>query len=171
MSRGRPTRTSNVDEFVSANRAYARDFRLGDLRSPPRRRVAVVTCMDARLLPSRFLGLEEGDAHVIRNAGGSAREALRSLAVSQHLLGTDEIVLIRHTDCGMAQFTSEQIASRVAEASGGDPSGIDFMAFSDVEQAVEDDVEFLRASDLIAPDTLIWGFVYDVKTGALTAVA
>jgi carbonic anhydrase len=160
-----------IDQLLTANQSYADDFVHGDLPSPPSRRVAIVTCMDARLLPSRFLGLEEGEAHVIRNAGGDAREALRSLAVSQHLLGTNEIALIRHTDCGMGKYSNDQIAAKVADATGGDTSGIDFRPFQDLEQAVRDDVEFLRESDLIASDSLIRGFVYDVKTGGLTPVA
>src|SRR5215813_3543305 len=162
---------SVIDELVAANAEYARGFAHGDLASPPSRKVAIVTCMDARLVPAHFLGLEEGEAHVIRNAGGEAREALRSLAVSQHLLGTNEIALIRHTDCGMAAFTNEQIAEKVAQASGGDPSGIDFRPFTDLEQAVRDDVEFLRGSDLIAADAVVRGFVYDVESGTVNEVA
>jgi carbonic anhydrase len=161
---------STIDQLVSANDAYARDFAHGDLPSPPGRRVAIVTCMDGRLDPARFLGLEEGHAHVIRNAGGCATEALRSLAVSQHLLGTNEIAVIRHTDCGMGKYSNEQIAQKVAEASGGDPNGIDFMPFTDLEQAVREDVDFLKGSDLIARDTAIRGFVYEVKTGRLEEV-
>jgi carbonic anhydrase len=162
---------STIDELLSANRAYADGFAHGDLASAPQRRVAVVTCMDARLIPSRFLGLEAGDAHVIRNAGGDAREALRSLAVSQHLLGTNEIAVIRHTDCGMGKYTNDQIAEKVADATGGDTAGIDFRPFTDLEQAVREDVEFLRESDLIASDSLVRGFVYDVKTGTVAEVA
>jgi carbonic anhydrase len=161
---------SSIDQLLVANADYARDFTHGDLPSPPSLRVAVVTCMDARLIPSRALGLEEGEAHVIRNAGGCAREAVRSLAVSQHLLGTTEIVLIRHTDCGMGKYSNEQIQEKVAEASGADTSGVDFRPFSDLEQAVRDDVSFLEGSDLIARDAVIRGFVYDVKTGALAEV-
>jgi carbonic anhydrase len=159
-----------IDELVAANADYAADFAHADLAGPPRKRLAVVTCMDARLLPESFLGLAEGDAHVIRNAGGCAREALRSLAVSQHLFGTTEIALIRHTDCGMAKNTNEEIAAKVAETSGGDPGGIDFRAFADLEQAVRDDIAFLRSSDLIAADSVIRGFVYDVETGRLDEV-
>jgi carbonic anhydrase len=162
---------STIDQLVSANEGYASNFTHGDLPSPPARRVAIVTCMDARLDPARFLGLEEGHAHVIRNAGGCATEALRSLTVSQHLLGTTEIAVIRHTDCGMGKYSNEQIAAKVAEASGGDPNGIDFLPFSDLEQSVREDVEFLKDSDLIADDSTIRGFVYDVKSGGLTEVA
>jgi carbonic anhydrase len=161
---------SSIDQLLIANNAYASTFAHADLPSPPSRRVAIVTCMDARLMPSRALGLEEGEAHVIRNAGGCAREAVRSLAVSQHLLGTTEVALIRHTDCGMGKYSNEQIQAKVADASGADTSGIDFRPFSELEQAVRDDVEFLKASELIADDAVIRGFVYDVKTGALAEV-
>jgi carbonic anhydrase len=132
--------------------------------------VAIVTCMDARLDPARFLGLEAGDAHVIRNAGGCAAEALRSLAVSQHLLGTNEIAVIRHTDCGMGKYSDAQIAAQVESASGGDASGIEFGAFADLDQAVAADLELLRSSDLVASDTVIRGFVYHVRTGRLEEI-
>jgi carbonic anhydrase len=161
---------SSIDQLLIANNAYASTFAHGELPSPPSRRVAIVTCMDARLVPSRALGLEEGEAHVIRNAGGCAREAVRSLAVSQHLLGTTEVALIRHTDCGMAKYSNEQIQAKVADACGADTSGVDFRPFSELEQAVRDDVSFLEGCDLIADDAVIRGFVYDVKTGALTEV-
>src|SRR5919201_5716088 len=159
-----------INELIVAKAAYAQEFTLGELPSPPSRRVAIVTCMDARLDPARFLGLEEGHAHVIRNAGGCAREALRSLAVSQHLLGTNEIAVIRHTDCGMGKYSNDQIAEKIADATGGDTSGIDFMPFTDLEQAGREDVAFLKASDLIASDSVIRGFVYDVKTGMVREV-
>jgi carbonic anhydrase len=161
---------SVIEQLVAANAAYARDFDLGGLSSPPSRRVAIVTCMDARLDPARFLGLAEGDAHVIRNAGGCAREALRSLAVSQHLLGTNEIAVIRHTDCGMGKYSDSEIAAKVEDSSGGDASGIEFRAFADLDQAVAADLQYLRSSDLIAGATVIRGFVYDVKSGRLEEI-
>jgi carbonic anhydrase len=158
------------DEIQSANATYAAGFDKGHLPVPPGRRFAVVTCMDARLDPAKFLGLEEGDAHVIRNAGGCAREALRSLAVSQHLLGTNEIAVIRHTDCGMGKYSDAEIASKVEASSGGDASGIEFGAFADLDQAVAADLQYLRSSDLIADETVIRGFVYDVKSGGLEEI-
>jgi carbonic anhydrase len=161
---------SSIDKLLAANNDYAREFTHGDLPSPPSLRVAIVTCMDARLVPAHALGLEEGEAHVIRNAGGCAREAVRSLAVSQHLLGTTEIALIRHTDCGMGKYSNEEMQAKIADASGADTSGIDFRPFSDLEQAVRDDMSFLEGCDLIARDAVIRGFVYDVKTGALAEV-
>ena len=110
--------------------------------------------MDARLIPSRALGLEEGDAHVIRNAGGLARDALRSLVISQQLLGTREIVVIHHTDCGMLTFTNEQLQAKVRTELGADASAIDFQPFEDLEQSVADDVAFLRESPLLLEGVL-----------------
>jgi carbonic anhydrase len=159
-----------IDELVQANRPYAEGFDRGELPMPPARRVAVVTCMDARLLPSRFLGLEEGDAHVIRNAGGLARDALRSLVISQRLLGTNEIAVIHHTDCGMLTFSNEDLHAKVREDLGADASDIDFMPFGDLEQSVRDDVTFLRSSPLIPDDVPVRGFVYDVATGRVQEV-
>ena len=161
---------SVIDELVEANTQYARRFDRGDLPMPPARRLAVVTCMDARILPSRQLGLQEGDAHVIRNAGGRARDALRSLVISQRLLGTNEIAVIHHTDCGMLTFTNSDLHAKVKQDLGADSSSIDFLPFSDVEESVREDVAFLLSSPLIPADVAIRGFVYDVRTGRLSEV-
>jgi carbonic anhydrase len=163
---------SVIDQLVQANDHYA--SALGEVATPalpPARKVAIVTCMDARLLPARFLGLEEGDAHVIRNAGGRTPEALRSLVISQRLLGTHAIAVIQHTDCGMLTFSNEDLYAKVKEDLGADASAIDFLPFADLEQSVRDDVGFLRDSPLIADDTEIRGFVYDVGTRRLTEVS
>ncbi|HWN17851.1 MAG TPA: carbonic anhydrase [Gemmatimonadales bacterium] len=162
---------STIDELVQANQEYAETFDRGDLPMPPGRRLAIVTCMDARIIPSRALGLEEGDAHVIRNAGGRARDALRSLVISQRLLGTNEIAVIHHTDCGMLTFTNPDLHAKVKKDLGADSTGIDFLPFSDVEESVREDVELLQASPFIPKDVPIRGFVYDVRTGRLTEVA
>ncbi len=162
---------SVIDELVQANTAYARTFDRGDLPMPPGRHLAVVTCMDARIIPSRALGLEEGDAHVIRNAGGRARDALRSLVISQRLLGTNEIAVIHHTDCGMLTFTNPVLHAKVKQDLGADSTAIDFLPFSNVEESVREDVEFLLSSPLIPNDVPIRGFVYDVRTGRLNEVA
>ncbi len=158
------------DELLEANTEYAKTFDRGDLPMPPARRLAVVTCMDARIITSRQLGLEEGDAHVIRNAGGRARDALRSLVISQRLLGTNEIAVIHHTDCGMLTFTNSDLHAKVKQDLGADSSGIDFLPFSDVEESVREDVALLLSSPLIPGDVLIRGFVYDVRTGRLDEV-
>ena len=162
---------SVIDELVQANAKYARTFDRGDLPLPPGRRLAVVTCMDARIIPSRALGLEEGDAHVIRNAGGRARDALRSLVISQRLLGTNEIAVIHHTDCGMLTFTNRELHAKVKQDLGADSTGIDFLPFSNLEESVREDVEFLLSSPLISSDVPVRGFVYDVRTGRLNEVA
>src|SRR5687767_2346170 len=161
---------SVIDELIQANEEYAKTFDRGSLPMPPARRLAVVTCMDARIVPSRQLGLEEGDAHIIRNAGGRARDALRSLVISQRLLGTNEIAVIHHTDCGMLTFSNRDLHDKIKEDLGADSSGIDFLPFSDLEESLRDDVAFLLSSPLIPGDVLIRGFVYDVRTGKLNEV-
>jgi carbonic anhydrase len=159
------------DELLQANAEYARTFDRGELPMPPARRLAIVTCMDARIVPSRQFGLEEGDAHVIRNAGGRAHDALRSLVISQRLLGTNEIAVIHHTDCGMVTFTNRDLHAKVKQDLGADASHIDFLPFADLEESVREDVAFLLSSPLIPGDVLIRGFVYDVRTGRLSEVA
>jgi carbonic anhydrase len=162
---------SVIDELLAANERYA--SALGEVATPalpPSRRVAIVTCMDARLLPARFLGLEEGEAHVIRNAGGRTPEALRSLVISQRLLGTNAVAVIQHTDCGMLTFKNEDLYAKVKQDLGEDASRIDFLPFADLEQNVRDDVAFLKDSPLIPDEIEIRGFVYHVHTRRLTPV-
>jgi carbonic anhydrase len=165
---------SVIDELVQASGEYARRFNQGNLAMPPARRVAIVTCMDARIVPPKLLGLSEGDAHVIRNAGGRAKDALRSLVISQRLLGTREVMVIHHTDCGMLTFSNEGLRAKVRDElgaqAGDEVRGVDFFPFSDVEQSVHDDVAFLRSSPLIPRDIPVRGFVYDVRTGRLSEV-
>ena len=163
---------SSFQELLDANQQYASTFDRGDLPAPPDRHVAILTCMDARLHPEKFLGLDVGDAHVIRNAGGRASEdAIRSLVISQRLLGTREVVVIHHTDCGMMTFSNEELAAKCREDLGVDASGRDFLPFSDLEQSVRDDVETIRRSELIPDDIAVSGAIYDVWTGRLQPVA
>lgn len=160
-----------ADEFVAANAGYAERFTHGDLPMPPSRRVAVLTCMDARLDPAAFLGLQPGDAHVIRNAGGRASDdAIRSLAISQQLLGTREVVVIHHTDCGMLTFTNDQLRSKLREELGADASAIDFLPFKDLEQSVRDDLHRIAESPFLL-DVPVSGFIYDVRSGRLLPVS
>jgi carbonic anhydrase len=156
-----------VDEILSANQEYVDDFDKGDLPMPPARHFAVVTCMDARIDPAKSLGLEEGDAHVIRNAGGVVSDdALRSLVISHHLLGTQEALVIGHTDCGMLTFSNEDLRERLGLAAGE----IDFLPFSDVAERVRKSVQTIEESPLL-PDTFTaTGYVYDVSTGRLSEV-
>lgn len=162
---------SVVDEFLHANEQYAANFKKGDLPLPPGRKVAVLACMDARLDPARILGLEEGDAHVIRNAGGRAADALRSLIISEQLLGTNTIVILHHTDCGMLTFSDEVIHDKIKHELHADADHIAFLPFKDLDQSVRDDITFLRSSPLIPESIEIRGFIYDVKTGKLHSIA
>src|ERR671911_2836042 len=159
-----------ADEFFRNNERYAAGFGKGDLAMAPAKQVAIVACMDARLDPARALGLEEGDAHVIRNAGGRAADALRSLVISQRLLGTQEVLVVHHTDCGMLTFDNPTLYGICQADLGADASDIDFLPFGDLEQSVREDVELIRSSPLITKDTPVTGFIYDVKTGKIHEV-
>ena len=160
-----------TDELLANNATYAASFAKGDLPSPPARKVAVLACMDARLDPARALGLEEGDAHVIRNAGGVVTDdALRSLVISQRLLGTEEIVLLHHTDCGMTTFTDDELQRRIAEEAGAQPP-FAFEAFSDLDDSVRQSIARLKASPFLARTDRIRGFVYEVESGKLREVS
>jgi carbonic anhydrase len=166
---------SSIDEIVAANEHYATEFaqsKKGSLPIPPARKLVVITCMDARIDPAASLGLSEGDAHVIRNAGGRASgDALRSLVISQQLLGTEEVAVIHHTDCGMLTFTNDRLRQICRDEFGREPSDVDFLPFSDLEQSVRDDVEAVRTFPFVRSDTRVSGFVYDVRTGRLSEVA
>ena len=161
---------TETDRLLRNNEAYAASFDRGGLPGPPGRKVAVLACMDARLDPARVLGLEEGDAHVIRNAGGVVTDdALRSLAISQHELGTEEIVLLHHTKCGMQTFTDEEFAQKLESETGARPEW-GAGAFADLDQNVRDSIETIRSSPFIPRTDNVRGFVYDVDTGRLREV-
>ena len=160
-----------LDELLAANEGYATGFTKGHLPMPPGRQVAVLTCMDARMDPAQFLGLEEGDAHVIRNAGGRASEdAIRSLTISHKLLGTREFVVIHHTNCGMETFTNEQLREQLDHDLGADASTVEFLPFTDLDESVRQDVETIRSSPFIPQDIPVSGYVYDVGSGRLREV-
>ncbi|HEX2029715.1 MAG TPA: carbonic anhydrase [Nitriliruptorales bacterium] len=160
-----------VDELIEANDRFAVGFDAGDLPSPPRRRVVVLTCMDSRLHPEDFLGFGMGDAHVIRNAGGRASpDAIRSLVISSRELGTRRLVVIHHTDCGMLTLTNEDLRTTLREDAGVDATDIDFLPFSDLEGSVREDVETIVSSPLLASGLEVSGFVYDVETGRIRQV-
>ncbi|MBA3509247.1 MAG: carbonic anhydrase [Thermoleophilaceae bacterium] len=161
---------SVTDELVENNKEYAANFDKGDLPIPPAKKVAVVACMDARLVPTRLLGLEEGDAHVIRNAGGLVTDQeIRSLSISQTLLGTEEIVLIHHTDCGMLSFTDDQFKDQIEESTGQRPDW-EPGAFADLEENVRSAIRRIKDSPFVPKKDAIRGFVYEVETGRLREV-
>ncbi len=162
---------SVTDELLRNNEEYAEAFDKGDLPIPPAKNIAIVTCMDARLSPYVMLGLEEGDAHVIRNAGGViTNDEIRSLMISQRLLGTREIMLIHHTDCGMLTFEDDEVKGQIQEEVGIKP---DFAleSFSDLEEDVRQSVARVQASPFIPHKESVRGFVYEVETGRLREVS
>jgi carbonic anhydrase len=179
-----------VDEVLSANAAYAAKFgEKGKLPMPPGRRFAILTCMDARLDPAKYAGLAEGDAHVIRNAGGRASDdAIRSLVISYKLLGTREWFVIHHSDCGMETFTNDVMSGLLAsslktatiDAKGwhdkgpgpGSPEGryINWLTISDNAKSVVEDVKRIRAHPLVPAEIPIYGYIYDVKSGRLNEI-
>lgn len=178
--------------LVDANKNYAASFTQGDLALPPAKKYLVrksakrptpsasktndtvlsVTCMDARIDPAAAYGIDLGDAHVIRNAGGNAKDGLRSILISEHLLGTREIILIKHTGCGMLTFKNEDALGVVTKAQGGDAieSSFDFQPFPDLDQAVRDDVAWLKKHPAIPQGVTISGWVYEVETGKVRSV-
>jgi len=156
-------------ELIANNATYAATFDKGHLPTPPAKQVAVLTCMDARLDPARILGLEEGDAHVIRNAGGVATDdAIRSLVISQRLLGTDEIILIHHTQCGMETFSDDAVKEQIRADTGIRPA-FSLEAFPNAEEDVRQTAARIKASPFV-PSKQIRGFVYEVETGRLREV-
>ena len=161
---------SSTDNFLANNARYAEGFEKGDLPMPPAKRTAIVACMDARIETGRLLGLEEGDAHVIRNAGGVVSDdVLRSLVISQRLLGTEEIILIHHTDCGMVTFRDDAVKDDIEAETGIRPS-FALEAFSDPEEDVRQSIRRIKANPFVPVKNKIRGFVYDVKTGQLNEV-
>jgi carbonic anhydrase len=161
---------SVIDELVKNSEAYAAGFDKGDLPLPPAKRVAVLACMDARLNPHGLLGLAEGDAHVIRNAGGVVTDdEIRSLAISQRLLGTEEIMLIHHTDCGMLTFEDDAFRKSVEEDCGIKP-GWAAEAFPNLEDDVRQSIARIKASPFVPRKDQVRGFVYEVETGRLREV-
>lgn len=179
-----------LDEVLAANQGYASDFNKGDLPMPPGRRFAILTCMDARLDPAKYAGLSEGDAHVIRNAGGRASDdAIRSLVISYKLLGTREWFVIHHTDCGMETFTNDimsDLLSSSLKTASVDASGwhdscegtgctdgkyINWLTIKNQEQSVLEDVLRIRKHSLVPSDIPVYGYIYDVKSGRLIEVS
>ena len=162
---------SSTDELLANNESYAGSFDKADLPLPPARKTAVVACMDARLNIYGMLGLSEGDAHVIRNAGGVVTDdAIRSLAISQRLLGTEEIILIHHTGCGMLTFTDDEFRSAIEKDTGIKPTWA-AESFTDLDDDVRQSIARVKASPFVPNKDSVRGFVYEVETGRLREVA
>jgi carbonic anhydrase len=161
---------SSTDELLKNNEAYAKTFDKGDLPIPPSKGVAVIACMDARLDVNKILGLEEGDAHIIRNAGGVVTDdEIRSLIISQRLLGTTEVILMHHTDCGMLTFSDDEVKDKIQEEVGIRPP-FALEAFSDLEGNVRQSIARIKASPFIPNKDSVRGFIYEVETGRLREV-
>jgi len=163
-------------DVAARNEKYASSFNLGHLALPPARKYAVVTCMDARIDPAAAFGISLGDAHVIRNAGGNAADAIRSLVISQQLLGTNEIILVKHTGCGMLTFDNATATGIVEKNLGKEgveglkAFGSQFQAFPELDSAVKSDIKLLKESPVIAKGTNVSGWVYAVETGKVRRV-
>ena len=161
---------SNTDELVANNAKYAETFDKSELPLPPARKLAIIACMDARVSPYALLGLREGDAHVIRNAGGVVTDdEIRSLAISQRLLGTEEIMVIHHTDCGMLTFNDDDFKAQIEQDTGIKPTWA-AEAFSDLDQDVRQSIARIQASPFVPRKDSVRGFVYEVETGRLREV-
>jgi carbonic anhydrase len=161
---------STTDELLANNERYVASFDKGDLPLPPGKKIAVLACMDARLNVYGALGLQEGDAHVIRNAGGVVTDdEIRSLAISQRLLGTEEIILIHHTDCGMLTFRDDEFKAAIQDETGIKPEWA-AESFSDLDQDVRQSIARIKASPFIPHRDAVRGFVYEVETGRLREV-
>jgi carbonic anhydrase len=159
-----------TEELLRNNEAYRNTFTKADLHGPPAKSMAVLACMDARLDVHKILGLEEGDAHILRNAGGVATDdVIRSLAISQRLLGTREIILIHHTDCGMLTFTEEEVKQQIAEEVGFRPH-FALESFTDLEDDLRDSIARIKHSPFVPHKDEIHGFIYNVATGGLETV-
>jgi carbonic anhydrase len=162
---------SSTDEFLANNESYVAAFDKASLPLPPAKKVAVIACMDARLSVYGMLGLTEGDAHVIRNAGGVVTEdEIRSLAISQRLLGTEEIILIHHTDCGMLTFTDDEFKASIEKDTGIRP-GWAAEAFPDLDADVRQSIARIKASPFVPNKDSVRGFVYEVESGRLREVS
>ena len=162
---------SATDDLIKNSEQYAEGFDKGDLPMPPAKKVAVLACMDARINPYGLLGLKEGDAHVIRNAGGVVTDGeIRSLAISQRLLGTDEVMLIHHTDCGMLTFQDDAFKRQIQDETGIKPEWA-AESFDDLEEDVRQSIARIQASPFIPRKDSVRGFVYEVETGKLREVS
>jgi carbonic anhydrase len=159
------------DELMEHNKAYAKRFDLGHLQTPPVKKLVILTCMDSRMDLEQLLGLSVGDAHMIRNAGGLATEdAIRSLILSTHLLGTRAIAVIQHTQCGLMAITDDEFRRRLSSDTGSDASRLQFHAFRDIDQNIAQNVLRIRRNPFLPSEIQVRGYAYDVTTGALREI-
>jgi carbonic anhydrase len=162
---------AQLNKILAANEKYSKGFKYGDLPTPPSRKLAILACMDARLTIEDFLGLSTGDSHIIRNAGGIATDdAIRSLIISHELLGTQEFLVVNHTDCGMLAFTDEDLRKKLKEKYKANANGLKFYSFPNLEQNVKDQVEKIKSTPFLPKDIPVYGFIYNVTTGKLVRV-
>ena len=175
--------SDNLTKILEASKNYSKEFgKKSELSAPPLRKIAILTCMDARLHPSVFAGLKEGDAHVIRNAGGRASlDAIRSLVISNKMLGTNEWYVIHHTECGLGSFTNETMVDNYSKEDENSSlkdnqealkaaKELDWLTFKDAAESVTDDVKTIRNHPLVPTDVVIYGLLYNVKTGRLEEI-
>lgn len=161
----------DIESLISQNKKYAENFTYGNLPPHPSKKIAVVTCMDARIHVIEVLGLKIGEAHIIRNAGGIVTDdALRSLIISHELLGTERVIIINHTECGMATFKDEDLQKRISEKYNLNASDIKFHSFSDLEENVKNQIKKIRTSVFLSNIASVHGFIYDIKTGKIREV-
>jgi len=162
---------THLESIKSRNEKYAESFKDGDLAIPPSKKIAVLACMDARLNVNELLGLGIGEAHIIRNAGGIATDdAIRSLIISHELLGTEEFIVINHTDCGMLTFSDEDLQKKISEKYKSNASSIVFHTFDNLEENVKRQVDKIRNTPFLADTVSVNGFVYNVKTGRIKEI-
>lgn len=165
--------SDNIDRIISANQQYSREFGAkSELKAPPTRQLAILTCMDARLEPLKFLGLDLGDAHIIRNAGGRASDdAIRSIVISNTHLGTNELLVIHHSECGMEGFTQEEMGKLLKEKlDTSEGEFVNWLSISDRIESIKNDVMHIRNHPLISKDIKITGLLFNTKTGELTEI-
>jgi carbonic anhydrase len=162
---------TELNKILSSNEEFSKDFKHGNLPIPPSRKLAILACMDARLTVEDFLGLYTGDAHIIRNAGGIATDdAIRSFIISHELLGTQEFLVVNHTDCGMLTFTDENLRKRLLEKYDADAAGLKLYSFPDLEANVKNQIDKIKSTPFLPKDIPVYGFVYDVRTGKIKEV-
>jgi carbonic anhydrase len=162
---------SELVKLLTSNEVYSKDFKHSGLAIPPSKMIAIVACMDARLTIENVLGLSTGEAHIIRNAGGIATDdAIRSLLISHELLGTEEFLVINHTDCGMLTFTDQDLQQKLAQKYNLDASGLKFHSFPNLEDNVRDQVNKIKSTPFLPNEIPVYGLTYDVKTGKLRRI-